>query len=160
MAEEDVTEELPPKRSKMPLILGIVLALVGGGVAFFVTSSGMLSKTQEDSPQAQELTLEPLGEVSFVELEPLVINLADSKRNSHLRFRAHLEVETLYLAEVESVLPRVVDVLNSYLRAVSVEQLEDPSGLLSLRSQMLRRVQLVTGDGRVSDLLIMEFVLT
>jgi len=31
--------------------------------------------------------------------------------------------------------------------------------LLRLRSQMLRRVQVVTGEGRVRDLLIMEFVL-
>ncbi len=49
--------------------------------------------------------------------------------------------------------------LNSYLRAVEVRQLEDPSALLRLRAQMLRRVQIVTGEGRVRDLLISEFVL-
>ena len=56
--------------------------------------------------------------------------------------------------------PRVMDVLNSYLRAVEVSDLEDPSALISLRAQMLRRIQLVTGEGRVRDLLIMEFVLS
>ena len=56
--------------------------------------------------------------------------------------------------------PRVMDVLNSYLRAVEVSDLEDPSALIGLRAQMLRRIQLVTGDGRVRDLLIMEFVLS
>ena len=53
-----------------------------------------------------------------------------------------------------------MDVLNSYLRAVAVSDLEDPSALVSLRAQMLRRIQLVTGEGRVRDLLIMEFVLS
>ena len=35
----------------------------------------------------------------------------------------------------------------------------DPVQAVRLRGQMLRRVQLVVGDGRVNDLLIMEFVL-
>ena len=60
---------------------------------------------------------------------------------------------------VETVQPRVVDVLNSYLRAVKVADLEDPSALVRLRSQMLRRVQVVAGPGNVNDLLVMEFVM-
>jgi flagellar FliL protein len=55
-------------------------------------------------------------------------------------------------------MPRVVDVLNGFLRAVDVTDLEDPAALLRLRAQMLRRVQIVTGEGAVRDLLVMEFV--
>ena len=60
---------------------------------------------------------------------------------------------------MEELLPRVTDVLNGYLRAVSVEKLEEPTALIMLRAQMLRRIQIITGEGRVRDLLIMEFVL-
>ena len=49
--------------------------------------------------------------------------------------------------------------LNSYLRAVSINELEDPSSLIRLRAQMLRRIQIVTGEGQVRDLLVTEFVL-
>ena len=56
-------------------------------------------------------------------------------------------------------MPRVLDVLNTYLRAVEVRDLEEPSSLVKLRAQMLRRVQVVTGEGKVRDLLITEFVL-
>ncbi|MFL9503735.1 flagellar basal body-associated FliL family protein [Rhodopseudomonas palustris] len=38
-------------------------------------------------------------------------------------------------------------------------EIEDPSAMARLRAQMLRRVQIVTGEGRVRDLLITEFVL-
>ena len=62
-------------------------------------------------------------------------------------------------ADVEAIKPRIIDVLNGYLRAVRVSDLEDPTVLIKLRSQMLRRVQVVTGPGYVRDLLIMEFVL-
>ena len=54
--------------------------------------------------------------------------------------------------------PRVLDVLNSYLRVVEIDELSEPTSLLRLRAQMLRRVQIVTGEGRVRDLLITQFV--
>jgi flagellar FliL protein len=53
----------------------------------------------------------------------------------------------------------VLDVLNTYLRAVQARDIEDPAALARLRAQMLRRIQVVTGDGQVRDLLITEFVL-
>jgi len=56
-------------------------------------------------------------------------------------------------------MPRILDVLNSYLRAVAITDLEDPTAMARLRAQMLRRVQIVTGEGRVRDLLVTEFVL-
>jgi len=45
------------------------------------------------------------------------------------------------------------------LRAVDVHDLENRNALIRLRSQMLRRIQLVIGQEQVRDLLIMEFVL-
>jgi flagellar FliL protein len=80
-------------------------------------------------------------------------------RSGRLRFSAQLEVSPQYVEDVTKLIPRVMDVLNSYLRAVSLADIEDPGALVSLRAQMLRRVQLVTGEGRVRDLLVMEFVL-
>ena len=62
-------------------------------------------------------------------------------------------------AEVVLLKPRILDVMNGYLRAVEVQELADPHALVRLRSQMLRRIQIVTGEGRVRDLLVTEFVL-
>ena len=56
-------------------------------------------------------------------------------------------------------MPRIVDVMNGYLRALDAAELENPAALVRLRAQMLRRIQIVTGEGRVRDLLITEFVL-
>lgn len=96
--------------------------------------------------------------VEFVPVEPLVISLNDG-RGTHLRFRAQLEVKPGRKAAVMHLLPRVVDVLNGYLRAVDLADLQDNAALVRLRAQMLRRVQVVTGGELVTDLLIMEFVL-
>ena len=89
----------------------------------------------------------------------MVVSLFDKGRDRQLRFRAQIEAPGRYQNDVETLLPRIVDVLNSYLRAVELDDLKDASALVRLRAQMLRRVQIVVGDGRINDLLIMEFVL-
>jgi len=160
--EEQETEgDKTKKKSKLPLILGVVLALVLGGGGFFAVYSGMILAPHVEEEHAEEMheEAEPLPIVSFVSIDPLVINLGSGSSNRHLKFRAELEVEPAAESEVKAMLPRVTDILNGYLRAISIAELEEPSALIKLRAQMLRRIQIVTGESRVRDLLIMEFVL-
>lgn len=168
-ADDQEVEEKKP--SKLPLIIGVVLALAGGGGGFFAVQSGMLGgggsesaaehgedvaadAHEEDVPET-----EALPKVAFIEVPQLTISLGPNANARHLRFRASLEVPQQYTAEVEGILPRVQDVLNSYLRALEPRDIEDPGALVRLRGQMLRRVKLVAGEGRVRDLLVLEFVL-
>lgn len=145
----------PKKRKPMALILGVVAAAILGGGAFYATYSGIVLGPPEKVTPEQE----KLSGIAFVPLEPLVISLGENGRNQHLRFAAHLEVAKAYADEVQMLQPRILDVLNGYLRAVDLKDLEDPTALIRLRAQMLRRLQIVTGEGRVRDLLITEFVL-
>lgn len=154
--------EVPKKKGRKGLIIGLVLALVLGGSGFYAVYSGVFlgqDKVLAHADAAQVETINTLAPVAFVPLEPLVISLGPGSRNKHLRFRAELEVVPGSEGDVAKLTPRVMDVLNSYLRAVAISDLEDPAALINLRAQMLRRIQLVTGEGRVRDLLIMEFVL-
>ena len=159
MTDATVAEvEEPKKRSKLPLILGVVLALAGGGGGFFAVSSGLILGA-DDHAEVEVAEADPLPQVAFVPMDPLLIGLPPGASARYLRFTGQLEVKTDKVADVQAMMPRIVDVLNDYLRLVSVADLQDPSRLLMIRAQMLRRVQLVVGDGRVKDLLIMEFLL-
>ncbi|UWR22358.1 flagellar basal body-associated FliL family protein [Sulfitobacter sp. S190] len=163
MADDpESTDDAPAKKSKLPLIIGVVLALAGAGAGFYATWSGMIlgSGSVETAQVTEDHDAKPTKKISFVEIEPLMISVAGRPEPKILRFRAQLEVDAARKAEVQELMPRVVDVLNTYLRAVELADLEDRAALMRLRSQMLRRVQVVTGDGRVNDFLIMEFVLT
>jgi flagellar FliL protein len=155
MADEtaDTEEEDPPKK-KGGLIIGLVLAIAGGGGAFAFTS-GMIGG-KESAPK-QEYTAYG-ADLAFVPIEPMTVSLGDPAERRFLRFRAELEVAENYKSDVEKLLPRVVDVLNTYLQSLTLQDIEDPSSLLTLRSQMRRRVDLVVGGDRVHDLLVMEFV--
>jgi len=166
MAETTDEETQGKKASKKPLVLGLVLALAGGGGGFAAVSTGIIGGAGADTGAGESYDGatgdgpgDGVADVGFVPLDPIVVNLPPGSQSSHLRFAAELEVARGSEAEVAALRPRIVDVLNSYLRAVEIADLTDPGALLRLRSQMLRRVQVVTGEGRVRDLLIMEFVL-
>ena len=157
----DIEETKTGKGSKRIVVLSLLLAMAGGGGGFFAMYSGLLlaPNPPEKVSDTPELIPKSLDDVGFVRVEPILISFPQGAISRHLRFSAHLEVPSKYLGEVEAVLPRVLDVLNGYLRALELRDLEHPAALIKLREQMLRRVQIVTGPGRVRDLLVAEFVL-
>lgn len=158
MATAEATlDAVPRKRSKQPLMVGLLLALVLGGAGFYATWSGMVLGAAEHGET--EHAPGPLQGIAFVPLETMVVSLGADSGSEHLRFTAQVEVVEAAVADVTLLKPRILDVLNSYLRAIDTASIEDPQAMARLRAQMLRRVQVVTGDGRVRDLLITEFVL-
>ncbi|MGY9047890.1 hypothetical protein P775_05880 [Puniceibacterium antarcticum] len=165
MTDAAVPEEKKEKKpSKLPLIIGVVLAVLGGGGGFFAVSSGLLfgGGDHGETTHAEEDPIVPSGplpDISFVSLPQVVVSLAPGSQSKNLIFRADLEVPKDKVADVQLIVPRMVDVLNSYLRALEPKDLEQPASLARLRAQMLRRIQLVAGEDRVRDLLVMEFVL-
>lgn len=179
-ATEAAPAEIAPKSSKLSIIIGVFLALIGGGGGFYAAQSGLLPfgdsgqggaehaeaveaghhETDGHEPVSSDYaTGAPIGDIAFVPIDPLLISLGPAANARHLRFKAQIETPSKYASEVEALMPRIIDVLNSYLRAVEETDLEKPSALVRLRAQMLRRVQIVCGPSRVNDLLIMEFVL-
>ncbi|QDY70139.1 flagellar basal body protein FliL [Qingshengfaniella alkalisoli] len=147
------------KRSGLkPLIVGVCLAAVLGSGAFYVVFSGLADGLWDISDKAE--VVEPLSPFAFVQIEPVQVTLSSDGMLRHLRFEGHLEVDPGSATQVSEVMPRIMDVLNTYLRAVEITDLEDPSGLSRLRGQMLRRVQMVTGRGQVTDLLITKFLVS
>lgn len=153
-------EEAPKKRSKLPLILGLVAALLLGGGGFYATFSGLILSSGEAHGAAEgEGEESPLPDIAFVALDPMVVSLGDEGSARYLKFSAQVEVAKTFEVEVTLLKPRLLDVLNEYLRAVEVAEIEDPTALVRLRAQILRRIQVVSGEGRVRDLLITEFVL-
>lgn len=167
MSEDPNIEE--PKKKKgllVPLLLGVILAAVGGGGGFWAVTQGPLAPeetAEEHADEAAEHDDENAyamesADVSFLELETLVISLGAEESNRNLIFSASLEVAPQYLEEVTQLTPRVLDVLNSYLRVIAISELSEPTSLARLRSQMLRRIQVVTGNGRVQNLLVTQFL--
>ena len=171
----DEAESAPKKGDGgKTLILGVVLAAALGGGAFFVVYSGMLAlplppanapeqaeggKGDGEAADTAAAEAPPPPATAFTRLEPILVSLGDGASLRQVQLTAELEVDPLQAEQVAALQPRVRDVLTTYLRAVEAADVDDPAALLRMRAQMLRRVQVVTGEGLVRDLLVSEFVL-
>jgi flagellar FliL protein len=151
--------DAPKKSGLKGLLFGVLGAAALGGGAFFAVYSGLADKVLGGGHDEHAAVEAVVGDVAFVPMEPIMISLPPGSSSRFLRFTGQLEVVPDRAEEVVQVMPRVLDVLNTYLRAVEVRDLEQPSSAARLRAQMLRRVQVVTGEGRVRDLLVTEFVM-
>ena len=159
MSDTDIDEDqTKPTKSKKGLLVGVVGAALLGGGAYYAVNSGMVLAPAQEVAEEKPI-IEETKMATFLPLTPILVSLGTGSANQ-LRFHAELEVEPTKYEAVENLMPRILDVLNGYLRAVDIGELKDPAALTKLRAQMLRRVQLVTGGGHVRDLLITEFVLT
>mgnify|MGYP005855953989 CR=1 FL=1 len=155
----------PKKGGKTGLIVGAALALALGGAGFYVVYSGVVPTPEKapaekaDADKSHAAAAEAPAATEFARIDPIVITVGSGAQLRQLQFVGHLEIEPGRGEQLAALQPRVRDVLNTYLRAVSPEDVEDPAALLRMRAQMLRRVQVVTGEGVVRDLLVSEFIL-
>lgn len=164
MAEEATTEQpgsgeavAPARGQGRVLILSLVGAVLFGAGGFALAYLGRIDSPADAVPG--DVAQDPAALPGFVPIERMVVSLGPPGRTRHLRFAGEIEVPRPHVDAVTALRPRIVDVLNGYLRAVDVDVLADPAALIELRAQMLRRVQVVAGPGRVNDFLITEFVL-
>jgi flagellar FliL protein len=152
-----VTTETPSKKKGLlPVLIGVAGAAILGGGGFFAVYSGMIlgpggPSTTTSAPARTAPTYMPI--------EQLTLSLANPGTTQHLRMSAHLEIAEGRLSEAETFRPRFLSVINTYLRAIDPRDLEDPTILIRLRAQILRRLQMVAGDDLINDFLITEFIL-
>ena len=152
-------EEAPKKKSKA-LLFGLIGAVLLGGASFYGVFSGLIplpfgddetaehadagygeSDHEEHADGGEKAEMEP---VAFVDIGEMVISLGPDAKAKHLKLRMSIEVKPEDEPKVTAVTPRIIDVLNTFLRAVDTKELEMPRAMMRLRAQMLRRVQLVT----------------
>lgn len=156
------TDQEQKKAGKLGVILIAFVALLGGGGGFYLSFSGVLSsvmasKDTEKAPSPK--TNAKASKSTYLAMDPVIVSIRGSRNYKHLRFQSYLDTDEQHRAEVERLMPRITDVMNMYLNALEAGDFEDPIAMIKLRSQLLRRVQIVTGKTHVNDLLIKEFVL-
>ena len=155
-----MADESSKRRRGGATLLALLGLLLGGAGAYGAVSTGLVDAPRlELSNLTQRSDVESWPTPSFVELAPMVISLGRDAGARHLRLSLQLEVAPGTERSVQAVVPRILDVLNTYLRAVDGREIEVAGAMLQLKSQMLRRVQLVSPPESVRDLLVQEFII-
>lgn len=150
----------PKKGGKLKWIIMAALIPAMAGAGFYLGQSGLIPLGGAKETAGAEVEEPADHTLAFLPLDPIVISIGGTGSLRNLRFRAQLQVDPDGLDTAEALRPRIVDIATAYLRALPVERLEEPTALLRIRAQLLRRFQMLAGPETVEAVLVSEFVIS
>lgn len=148
---------------KLQLIIagGLLLILSGGGAAFYFLwpAAPSVEEAALESVQTQAANL-PAEEAAFFDIPDIIVNIqTPDSTPSYLKLSVSLELDKAEAkATIEPVLPRIVDQFQTYLRELRVEDIRGSAGVMRLKEELLRRVNLAVAPTPVRDVLLKEMI--
>lgn len=168
-AEGETIEGAEPKKGFVKKLLGnkklliiavaaLVLVIGGGAGAYF-----FLFSSEEDSAQlAENKPHEPIvaPTVTFYDIPDIVVNIqAADGTPAYLKLGLSLELSYPEdKAGLQPLMPRVVDQFQSYLRELRLDDLRGSAGVLRLKEELLRRINVAAAPFHVRDVLLKEMI--
>jgi flagellar FliL protein len=146
----------PAGKSKLLIIAGFFfLFALGGGGYFFYKKSQMAST--ENLPVKKE--------AGFIEIKDMMVGAAGAsmeqmlERPRYFRIRIVLELsDGSQVPAVQALLPRVEDILQTYLRELQPSDIEGSANIFRLKEELLRRVNMAVQPNKVDAILFKELL--
>lgn len=154
----------PKKRfgKKFLLIAGggalvLVLTLGAGAYFLFFSGSGSAGGTKTASAASAPLVA---PQVTFFEMPDIVVNIQSADGSpAYLKLSVALELDNAEeKTGVQALMPRVVDQFQSYLRELRIDDLRGSAGVLRLKEELLRRINVAAAPFPVRDVLLKEMI--
>jgi flagellar basal body-associated protein FliL len=180
---EKPADAAAPKKSKLGLIIGIVIAavtLVGGSVAGAVLGPKLLGG-EEDSGDHGKSEKSHKSEKSekkgshgdddgeratpehivTVDIPSVVVDLRDGDgRIRHLKVGLTAELgDKVPAEEFKLFIPRGREAALTFLRSLPFEEVADPQHFLAIKDELAKRVSEAVGEERVHRMMLTDFVL-
>ncbi|MEA2823758.1 MAG: flagellar protein FliL [Alphaproteobacteria bacterium] len=158
----------PLKILKLPLKLqliavgGLLVVLGGGGAAYYFLAPK--PKTPDEaalaSVQTQTVNL-PAATAVFFDIPDIIVNIqTPDSAPAFLKLSVSLELDKAEAkTAIEPVLPRIIDQFQTYLRELRVEDIRGSAGVMRLKEELLRRVNLAVAPTPVHDVLLKEMII-
>jgi flagellar FliL protein len=143
------------RRKLILLAIPLVLVLAGAGLWFSGVLPHMLGMDRQ-ADRAEEPAVPP----SYVDLPEMVANLNSGKnRPSYVKLTARIEVPRPDdVVKVKAAMPRLQDLMQTYLREMRPEELRGSAGTYRLREELLVRANAAVAPARVSDVLFTQMI--
>ena len=143
-------------KSKFKLIIAAVgvVAVLSSGVGYYLLF--MRHKAEDKSVEAM-MAKPPV----FIDVPEMLVNLSSlpGERVQYLKVRIALEVkDQVVVAQIQPAMPRVLDIFQTYMRELRVNDLNGSVGLFRLKEELTRRVNAAIQPGQVNAVLFKEIV--
>jgi flagellar FliL protein len=143
------------KKTLMIAVPALVLVLGGGGAGayFFLLKPPAKTKMAEAPP------LTP-PQVAFTDVPDILVNIqSDDGTPAYLKLSLSLELDNnMEKAGMTALMPRLVDQFQSYLRELRIDDLKGSEGVLRLKEELLRRVNVAAAPYKVRDVLLKQMI--
>src|SRR5258708_16121755 len=143
------------KKMLMIAVPALLLVVGGGGAgAYFLFKS---DKTRE--AKADEVPLTP-PKVAFSDMQDILVNIQSNDGTpAYLKLGVSLELEDeAQKTALEPLMPRITDQFQAYLRELRLDDLKGSAGVLRLKEELLRRVNVAAAPYKVRDVLVKEMI--
>ncbi len=160
--DEGVASEPKARSRRVKVLIGagvlFVLILAGGAGAYFMGVFGSGEEASGGEGGSSQAAMPP---PVFFEVPDLVVTIGTGERRAtFLKLRVKLDLAKAQdVAQINAVLPRVIDVFQVYLRELRYDDLQGSPGAQRLRIELLRRVNLVVAPAIVKDVLLTELLI-
>ena len=145
---------------KLLLIAGggalLLFLAIGAGLYFFVFSA---SSAQTKLAAAAPAPIVPPN-VAYYDMPDIVVNIQGADATpAYLKISVALELAAAdEKAGIQALMPRVVDQFQGYLRELRVDDLHGSAGVLRLKEELLRRINVAAAPYPVRDVLLKEMI--
>jgi flagellar protein FliL len=154
-------KKLKLSRKKLMMLGGALLLLVGLGGGAMVMGVPAMIMGGGDEAAAEEEAVEHEETIGvFFDVPEMLVNLStNGKKLGFLKLKVALELaDEEAQHKVETVLPRIIDTFQTYLRGLRIEDLNGSAGLYRLREELLLRVSAAVKPVEVKDVLFKEML--
>ncbi|MFQ5597178.1 MAG: flagellar basal body-associated protein FliL [Nitrospiria bacterium] len=165
MAVEEETKNNQKKGFPIKIVaLGLVAGLLIGGGGFFFLKKDAPENKNEPSLVSEETSESELSEEETVEviydLEPFIVNLADSPELRYLKITIKLDLfKPSYVDDINKKVPQVRDNLLILLSSKESATIRTVEGKMELRDEILQRINRVFNENKVRTAYFTDFVM-
>lgn len=163
VAEEGESEGGGFGGKKLVLFIVLPLLLLGGagaGVYFSGMLDSFLGVPPEEEVKAEEEPEPADVPGHYIDLDEMLVTLATKgRKQSFLKLRVSLEIsDPLDEARITTVMPRIIDNFQVFLRELRVEELQGSQGIYRVKEELLSRVNAAAHPVKVKDVLFREIL--
>ena len=153
-----VKKLLGNKKLLIVVAAGLLLVLGGGGAGlyFFVFSGHSDEKLAAN--EAPVPVTPP--EIAYYDVPDIIVNIQSADGSpAYLKLGTSLELNTEEeKAGMTALMPRIVDQFQGYLRELRIDDLKGSAGVLRLKEELLRRINVAAAPYHVRDVLLKEMI--
>jgi flagellar FliL protein len=139
--------------------IGAVVLMLGGGAAYYFFFMGTPKSAELAAGEPEPLPATPPN-ITYADMPDIIVNIqgADAAP-AYLKLSVSLELDSAEeKAGITALMPRVVDQFQGYLRELRIDDLKGSAGIVRLKEELLRRINMTAAPYRVRDVLLKQMI--